>query len=100
MLRWRLGAVVLGTAIAVLVPLGTAGASSAGSPRASSHSAAPQKTHHAAAAVSPEATPIQLPFGRVDAALLALAGVPVLALATRRRSTDVPAASGDTFTAA
>jgi hypothetical protein len=100
MLKWRLRAVVFGTAIAVLAPLGAAGATSPNPARIGSHSvpgmtqsALPAATY-AEAAVAPEDARTQLPFGRVDAALLALAGVPVLILALRRR-TAAPARSSD-----
>jgi hypothetical protein len=101
MLKWRLRAVVFGTAIAVLAPLGAAGATSPSPARIGSQSVArttqsalPAATY-AGAAVAPEDARTQLPFGRVDAALLALAGVPVLIVALRRRTAGAPARSSD-----
>ena len=101
MLQWRLRAVVFGTAIAVLAPLGAAGATSP-SHSASGSQSVPRTTQSAVpattytgAAISQEDARTQLPFGRVDAALLALAGVPVLIVALRRRSAGVPATNGD-----
>lgn len=98
MRRRRLGALISVTALVVFAPVTATGAT----PRDGSGSLTQSAASHSAypKAAASDASRAPLPFGRIDAVLLALAGVPVLALALRRRQAGVPVASDDPARAA
>jgi hypothetical protein len=97
-MRSRYGVVFLGTALAFLAPFSGAANAVHQVPRAIA-------TERALPSLAPAPRPSpgpSIPFGALDAALLALAGVPVVAFGLRRRrlQRDASPAPRDRYTAA
>jgi hypothetical protein len=97
-MRSRYGVVFLGTALAFLAPFSGGANAVRQLPRAT-------VTERALPSATPAPRPSpgpSIPFGALDVALLALAGVPVVALGLRRRrlQPDTSPAPRDRYTAA